>query len=129
MSITPVLSDKACAFPPGLFHHAKVYNGVVYTTGQIGGDVSGKLVSPEVGAQAEQMFANLSAILEASGSGLDRVLAANIFLTEESNYKAFNEVYTRIMPDPKPPRTCVFIKSLPADALCEMNLIAAAGTS
>ncbi|KAF1355575.1 L-PSP endoribonuclease family protein [Delphinella strobiligena] len=124
--IRSILSDKACAFPAGLFHHAKVFNDVIYTTGQIGGDVTGKLVSNEVGAQAEQMFANLSAILEAAGSSLDRVLTANIYLTDSANYAALNEVYTRLMPDPKPPRTCVFVKGLPAGALCEMTLTAAA---
>lgn len=58
--------------------------------------MTGKLVSTEVGAQAEQMFANLSAILEAAGSSLDRVLTANIYLTDSTNYAAFNEVYTRV---------------------------------
>jgi len=98
---------------------------VVYTTGQIGGDVSGKLVSDEIVGQARQMVANLENIVETAGSSLDRVLTANIYLTEVSNYASFNAVYTELMPDPKPPRTCVFIKSLPAGALCEMTLTAA----
>lgn len=88
-----------CADISRLPDHAKVYNGVVYTTGQIGGDVSGKLVSSEVSAQAEQMFANLSAILEEAGSSLDRVLTANIFLTDSANYAAFNEMYTKVRPN------------------------------
>ncbi|GAB7354545.1 hypothetical protein MBLNU459_g5003t1 [Dothideomycetes sp. NU459] len=124
-TITPILSEKACAYPAGLFHHAKIFNNVVYTTGQIGGDVSGKLVSGDISAQAEQMFKNLEAILEAAGSSLDRVLSANIFLVDPDEYVAFNKVYTKLMSDPKPPRTCVFVNSLPANARCEMNLVAA----
>lgn len=85
-----------CADGSCVVDHAKVFNGVIYTTGQIGGDVTGKLVSTELSAQAEQMFANLSAILEAAGSSLDRVLTANIYLTDSAKYAAFNEVYTRV---------------------------------
>lgn len=58
--------------------------------------MSGKLVSTEIVGQAGQMFANLAAILEAAGSELGRVLTANIYLTEEANYKAFNETYTKV---------------------------------
>lgn len=99
--VSPSLGDPSHRFltrADGFYvtDHAKVFNDVIYTTGQIGGDVTGKLVSNEVGAQAEQMFANLSAILEAAGSSLDRVLTANIYLTDSANYAALNEVYTRV---------------------------------
>ncbi|KAK5113233.1 hypothetical protein LTR62_003569 [Meristemomyces frigidus] len=125
MSIPPILSNQACAFPANLFHHAKVHNSIVYTTGQIGGDVSGRLVDTQIKGQAKQTFTNLATILEAAGSTMDRVLSANIYLTEQADYGDFNEVYTELMPYPKPPRTCVFVKALPAGALCEMSLIAA----
>ncbi|OQO00554.1 hypothetical protein B0A48_13044 [Cryoendolithus antarcticus] len=95
MDITRVLSDRACAFPAGLFHHASIHNGTVYTTGQIGGDVTGRLAGSEVSAQAEQLFANLSAILQSANSSLEHVLSASIFLTNTADYTAFNEAYVR----------------------------------
>ncbi|KAF4310166.1 putative endoribonuclease l-psp protein [Botryosphaeria dothidea] len=93
--ITPILSDKACAYPAGLFHkdHAKVFNGVVYTTGQIGADVVGNLVSKDIKPQTEQVLKNLSAILEAAGSSLDRVIKVNIYMVDQTEYAGMNEVY------------------------------------
>lgn len=76
--------------------HAKIFQNIVYTTGQIGGDVDGRLVSENVEEQAEQMFRNLEAILTECGSGLERVLSANIFLVDEGDYGAFNEVYLKV---------------------------------
>ncbi|TVY36747.1 Protein mmf1, mitochondrial [Lachnellula subtilissima] len=134
--IKAVLSDKACAFPPGLFHHAKVYNGVVYCAGQVGADVQGKLVSEDIKEQTAKTFANLSAILEASGSALERVLKVNIYMVDKADYAGMNEVYSkgflvdtkmgnRLMPDPKPPRACVFIQGLPGGAKVEIECVAA----
>ncbi|KAH9909912.1 putative endoribonuclease L-PSP [Xylariomycetidae sp. FL2044] len=123
--IKSILSPEACAFPPGLFHHAKVYNGVVYCAGQVGGNVSGKLVSEDVKEQTTQMFKNIATILKASGSGLERVLKANIYIVDKADYAAFNEVYTQMMPDPKPPRACVFVAGLPGGAKVEMECVAA----
>ncbi|KAI9734357.1 MAG: hypothetical protein M1834_002463 [Cirrosporium novae-zelandiae] len=124
-AITPILSSKACAYPPGLFHHAKIYNGVVYTTGQIGADVEGKLVSEDIGLQTEQVIKNLEAILKEANSGLDRVLKFNIYMVDQAQYAGMNEMYKKMIPDPKPPRACVFIKGLPAGASVEMECIAA----
>ncbi|TVY27167.1 Protein mmf1, mitochondrial [Lachnellula hyalina] len=123
--IKAVLSDKACAFPPGLFHHAKVYNGVVYCAGQIGADVQGKLVSEDIKEQTAKTFANLSAILEASGSALERVLKVNIYMVDKADYAGMNEVYSKLMPDPKPPRACVFVQGLPGGAKVEIECVAA----
>jgi len=123
--ITPILCDKACAYPPGLFHHAKVYNGVVYCAGQVGADVTGKLVSDDIGEQTKKTIENLEAILESAGSSLSRVLKVNIYLPDQANYAGMNEVYARMMPDPKPPRACVFIKGLPGGASVEIECIAA----
>lgn len=100
--ITPILSDKACAYPAGLFHHAKVFNGIVYTTGQIGADVVGNLVSKDIKPQTEQVLKNLAAILEAAGSSLERVIKVNIYMVDQSEYAAMNEVYKEV----RSSRTC-----------------------
>ncbi|OJD35046.1 endoribonuclease l-psp [Diplodia corticola] len=123
--ITPILSDKACAYPAGLFHHAKVFNNVVYTTGQIGADVAGTLVGEDIASQTKQVLRNLSAILEAAGSSLERVVKVNIYMVDQSEYAGMNEVYKAMMPDPKPPRACVFVNGLPAGASVEMEMVAA----
>ncbi|KAL0258324.1 hypothetical protein SLS55_007500 [Diplodia seriata] len=115
--ITPVLSDKACAYPAGLF--------LVYTTGQIGADVAGTLVGKDIASQTEQVLKNLCAILEAAGSSLARVVKVNIYMVDQSEYAGMNEVYKAMMPDPKPPRACVFVKGLPAGASVEMEMVAA----
>ncbi|TVY57169.1 Protein mmf1, mitochondrial [Lachnellula cervina] len=123
--IKAVLSDNACAFPPSLFHHAKVYNGVVYCAGQVGADVQGKLVSEDIKEQTAKTFANISAILETSGSALERVLKVNIYMVDNADYAGMNEVYSKLMPDPKPPRACVFIQGLPGGAKVEIECVAA----
>ncbi|KAH6709253.1 Endoribonuclease L-PSP/chorismate mutase-like protein [Leptodontidium sp. 2 PMI_412] len=123
--IKAILCPEACAFPPGLFHHAKIHNGVVYCAGQVGANVEGKLVSEDVGPQTEKTLENIKNILQSAGSSLERVLKVNIYMPEQADYAGMNEVYKRIMPDPKPPRACVFVKGLPGGAKVEIECIAA----
>ncbi|KAH7417296.1 endoribonuclease L-PSP [Cadophora sp. MPI-SDFR-AT-0126] len=106
-------------------NHAKIHNGVVYCAGQVGANVEGKLISEEVGPQTEKTLENIKNILTSAGSGLERVLKVNIYMPEQADYPAMNEVYKRIMPDPKPPRACVFVKGLPGGAKVEIECIAA----
>lgn len=106
--------------------HARIFNGIVMTSGQIGADTKGVIVSDSVAEQAEQMIKNLEAVLSDAGSGLDRIMNANIFLSDPAYYIEFNAVYNKVsvmlvlaldnetdeqkmIPDPKPPRTCVFV--------------------
>lgn len=76
--------------------HARVFNGIVLTSGQIGADTKGVVVSDSVAEQAEQMIKNLEAVLSDAGSGLDRIMNANIFLSDSGYYAEFNAVYTRV---------------------------------
>lgn len=69
---------------------------MVYTTGQIGADVAGNLVSEDIKLQTEQVLKNLSAILEASGSSLERVIKVNIYMVDQSAYAGMNEVYRAV---------------------------------
>ena len=68
----------------------------MYTTGQIGADVQGTLVSKDIKGQTEQVLKNLAAILEESGSSLDRVIKVNIYMVEQSEYAGMNEVYAAV---------------------------------
>jgi 2-iminobutanoate/2-iminopropanoate deaminase len=63
---------------------------------QVGANVEGKLVSEDVAAQTEKTIENLKAILEMAGSGLDRVLKVNIYMPEQADYAAMNEVYKKV---------------------------------
>ena len=108
----------------GPYSQGYVVNGFVYTSGQISVDpVSGQI--PEgIAAQADQSCRNVGAILEAAGSGFDKVFKTTCFLADMSDFAAFNEVYAKYFVS-KPARSCVAVKSLPKGVLCEIEAIAA----
>ncbi|KAL5320931.1 hypothetical protein ACEPPN_011741 [Leptodophora sp. 'Broadleaf-Isolate-01'] len=106
-------------FSPRLNLHLKILKK------QVGANVEGKLVSEDVGPQTEKTLENIKNILQSAGSSLERVLKVNIYMPEQADYAGMNEVYKRIMPDPKPPRACVFVKGLPGGAKVEIECIAA----
>ena len=93
--------------------------------------VSGQLpVNPETGempegisAQAEWSCRNVGAMLEAAGSGFDKVIKTTCFLADIADFPAFNEVYAKHFTS-KPARSCVAVKDLPKGALCEVEAIA-----
>ena len=107
----------------GPYSQGYVVNGFVYTSGQIPVDpVSGQI--PEgIAAQADQSCRNVGAILEAAGSGFDKVLKTTCFLADMADFAAFNEIYAKYFVS-KPARSCVAVKSLPKGVLCEIEAIA-----
>ena len=116
-------SDNAPA-ALGPYSQAMKVGNLVYTSGQIGIDPAvGKITGTTVGEQAEQVCKNLSAVLAAAGTDLTRVVKTMCFLADMGDFAAFNEVYARHFTG-KPARSCVAAKALPADALCEIEVIA-----
>ena len=107
----------------GPYSQGYVVNGFVYTSGQIPVDpVSGQI--PEgIAAQADQSCRNVGAILEAAGSGFDKVFKTTCFLADMADFATFNEVYAKYFVS-KPARSCVAVKSLPKGVLCEIEAIA-----
>ncbi len=107
----------------GPYSQGYIVNGFVFTSGQIPVDpVSGGI--PEgIAAQAEQSCRNVQAILEAAGSDLSKVIKTTCFLAEMADFAAFNEVYARFFTE-KPARSCVAVKQLPKNVLCEIEAIA-----
>lgn len=107
----------------GPYSQGYVVNGFVYTSGQIPVDpVSGQI--PEgIAAQADQSCRNVGAILEAAGSGFDKVFKTTCFLADMADFAAFNEVYAKYFVS-KPARSCVAVKTLPKGVLCEIEAIA-----
>ena len=98
-------------------------NGFVYTSGQIAIDPATGNIPEGIAAQAERSCANVGAILEAAGSGFDKVFKTTCFLADMADFATFNEVYAKYFIS-KPARSCVAVKTLPKGVLCEIEAIA-----
>src|SRR5205823_6063081 len=103
-------------------------NGLVFVSGQLAVKPGDKeLVPGGIAEQTEQVFANLRAILEAAGSGLDRIVKTTVFLQRLDDFAAMNEVYARHIGDAPPARSTVEVAKLPSGALVEIEAVALAG--
>lgn len=98
-------------------------NGFVVTSGQIPVDPATGEVPAGITAQAEQSCKNVGAILEAAGTGYDKVFKTTCFLADMADFAAFNEVYAKYFIS-KPARSCVAVRTLPKGVLCEIEAIA-----
>lgn len=109
----------------GPYSQAVVTGGLVFTAGQIGVDPdAGGFAGPDVAAQADRALANLAAVLEAAGSGLDQVVKTTVFLADMDDYDAFNEVYGSHFTPPYPARSAVEAAELPKGARVEIEAVA-----
>jgi 2-iminobutanoate/2-iminopropanoate deaminase len=101
--------------------------GLVFVSGQLAlRPGSTELVGEAIGEQTEQVFANLGAILEAAGSGLDRLLKTTVFLVDLGDFQGMNEVYARHVGDTPPARSTIEVSALPSGARVEIEAIAQA---
>ncbi|MDR2766728.1 MAG: RidA family protein [Treponema sp.] len=108
----------------GPYSQGFVAGGFVFTSGQIPLDPeTGEVVGTAVAEQAEQAIANLGAVLAAGGSSLEQVVKTTCFLADMGDFAAFNEVYAKHFPG-KPARSCVAVKTLPRNVLCEIEAVA-----
>lgn len=98
-------------------------NGFVFTSGQIPVNPENGEVPEGITAQAEQSCKNVGAILEAAGTGFEKVFKTTCFLADMGDFAAFNEVYAKYFVS-KPARSCVAVKTLPKGVLCEIEAIA-----
>ena len=97
---------------------------IVFTSGQIAIDpTSGAVEATDIREQTEQVCKNLSAVLEAAGSSIEKVVKTTCFLSDMGDFAAFNEVYGRYFVG-KPARSCVAVKALPKNVLVEVEAIA-----
>jgi len=120
-----VQTDKAPA-AIGPYSQAVKVNGMVYTSGQIALTPAGEMCENDVVVQTKQVLANLTAVLEAAGSGLDKVIKTTIFLDSMDDFATVNELYAEAFGDHKPVRSTVAVKTLPKNALVEIDAIALA---
>ena len=112
----------------GPYSQAIRIGDLVYTAGQIGIDpTTGRIEGHTVEEQAHQVLRNLRAVLEAAGSGLDRVVKTTVFLADIKDFKAMNAVYATYFPSEPPARSAVQAAALPLGALVEIEAIALAG--
>ena len=107
----------------GPYSQGYIVNGIVYTSGQIPVDPATGAIPEGIAAQTEQSCKNVAAILEAAGSGLTKVIKTTCFLADMGDFAAFNEIYARYFTE-KPARSCVAVKTLPKNVLCEIEAIA-----
>lgn len=102
--------------------------GLVFVSGQVPADpATGRLVAGGVAEQTERALTNLAAILEAAGSGLDRVVKTTVFMTDLGRFAEMNEVYARFFPRDPPARATVQVAALPRGAGVEIEAVALAG--
>jgi 2-iminobutanoate/2-iminopropanoate deaminase len=100
-------------------------NGLVFVSGQLSLRPGEKeLVPGEIGPQTEQVFANLSAILEAAGTSVGKLVKTTVFLQNLADFPGMNEVYAKHVGDTPPARSTVEVAALPSGALVEIEAIA-----
>ena len=98
---------------------------LVFTSGQIPLDpATMEIVAGGIAEQSEQVMKNLTAVLLAAGSGLDKVVKTTCFLSDMANFSAFNQVYAKHFGETAPARSCVEVARLPKDVLVEVEAIA-----
>jgi len=115
------------AVPPlPIFSQAVISKGHVYVSGNIGCDENLKIVDGGVKGQTRALLRNMSIVLKEAGSGLDRIVKANVYLTDMVNdFKPMNEAYAEFFDkDKMPARTCVGVACLPMGAAVEIECIA-----
>lgn len=108
----------------GPYSQAIVTGNTVFTSGQIPiNPESGNIEKTDIKEQTEQVCLNLKAVLEASGSSLEKVIKTTCFLNDINDFAAFNEVYAKYFTS-KPARSCVEAAKLPKGALVEIEAVA-----
>jgi 2-iminobutanoate/2-iminopropanoate deaminase len=109
----------------GPYSQAIKARGVVYASGQIPIDpATGQFVSGGITEQTEQVMKNVAAVLEAAGSGLDRIVKTTVFLADMEEFAAMNDVYAKFFSSEPPARATVQAAGLPRNARVEIEVIA-----
>jgi 2-iminobutanoate/2-iminopropanoate deaminase len=112
----------------GPYSQAIRAQGLIFTSGQIAIDpATAQIIGGDVSAQTDRVLKNLAAILQASGSSLEKVLRCTVFLKNMGDFAAMNEVYGRYFKQSPPARSTVEVARLPKDVLIEIDVIALGG--
>ena len=108
----------------GPYSQAILFNELLFSSGQIPVDpATGEVVQGDITVQAEQVMKNVGAVLKEGGTDFASVIKTTCFLSDMGDFAAFNEVYGKYFTE-KPARSCVAVKTLPKNVLCEVEVIA-----
>ena len=107
----------------GPYSQAVVVDKVVYTSGQIPVNPVDGSIPEGISAQAQMSCRNVGAILKAAGSDYEKVIKTTCFLADMGDFAAFNEIYAEYFVS-RPARSCVAVKTLPKNVLCEIEAVA-----
>ena len=118
-----VQTDKAPS-AIGPYSQAVVVNGMVYTSGQIALTPDGVMLEDDVVVQTKQVLKNLQAVLQEAGSSMNQVLKTTIFIASMDDFTTINEIYEQAFGSHKPARATVAVKTLPKNALVEIDAVA-----
>lgn len=120
-----VTETKKAPAAIGLYSQAISVGNFLFTSGQIPLDPEvGTIVGDEIGPQAEQVMKNIRAILEENGIGFEHVIKTSCYLNTMSDFSVFNQIYEKYFIS-KPARSCVAVRELPKNVLCEVEVVAA----
>jgi 2-iminobutanoate/2-iminopropanoate deaminase len=109
----------------GPYSQGVIANGFLYTAGQVAFDpATGQLVPGDIKAQTGRVMENLQAILKAAGTSFHKVVKTSVFLANMDDFAAMNEVYAHAFGEHKPARSTVAVKTLPRNALVEIDVVA-----
>ena len=118
-----VISTEKAPSAIGPYSQAMTVNGLVFTSGQIPiNPATGEIEAKTIEEQAEQVMKNLGEVLKAAGSSYEKTVKTTCFLADMNDFAAFNEVYGKYFTG-KPARSCVAVKTLPKNVLCEGEAI------
>lgn len=108
----------------GPYSQAIISGGFLFASGQIPVDPStGEVCEGDITAQTQQVCKNISAVLEAAGTSFEKVVKTTCFIADMADFSAFNAVYEKYFVS-KPARSCVAVKQLPKNVLCEVEILA-----
>lgn len=109
----------------GAYSQAVKVNGMLFASGQLGIDpATGNLAGEDFRSQANQSLKNVAAILSAAGTSFDKVVKVTVFMADMADFAALNELYAQYFVAPYPARSAVAVKTLPKNALVEIEVIA-----
>lgn len=109
----------------GPYSQAVEANGFVFASGQLGiNPATGEFIEGDVQAQTRQALTNARAIMNEAGLDLNNVIKTTVFLSDMANFAAMNEIYSEFFSEPYPARSAVAVKTLPKNALVEVECIA-----
>lgn len=122
-----IIQTESAPKPIGPYSQAIRANGFLFVSGQIPIDpATGDVVSGNIEAQTRQVLDNVSAILRAAGSSLEKVIKTSIFLTNLDDFSRMNQVYGNYMGEARPARATVQVSRLPREVLVEIEAVALA---